>query len=255
MRVLLISNTGRPYFEHCKQEIADFLGSPTNVAFVTAASLGNENVYFEKMCQSLVGPPTRGTVRELLHLRWDIHGVDVLNRADALFVGGGNTYALLKRLKETGLLKAIRKKVESGMPYIGSSAGSNIIGSNILTTNDWNVVALTSFESLGLVPFNINPHYVERGISEAPTSETRDDRIAEYHTVWSNPVVGIEESTVLWIEKDIARVFGKGRIKVFHRNEAPYWLMAGDSFDVEIKTHRPTTRVHSQSFSHTSTVS
>jgi Peptidase E len=86
----------------------------------------------------------------------------------------------------------IRERVIAGMPYLGASAGSNVAGPTILTTNDWNVVALDRFDALGLVSFNINPHYKETDPTMAPGSETRDDRIAEYHVVNANPVVGLE---------------------------------------------------------------
>ena len=137
--------------------------------------------------------PPAGAGLDLLHLRWNDRPLDTLGRAEALFMGGGNTYALLKRLREAGLLPAIRARVEAGMPYVGASAGSNVAGPTILSTNDWNVVALDRFDSLGLVSFNINPHYKETDPAMAPGSETRDERIAEYHVVNANPVVGLEE--------------------------------------------------------------
>src|SRR5439155_19273651 len=92
------------------------------------------------------------------HLRWAAHPLAVRERAEALFVGGGNTYALLKRLQEGGLLDPIRTRVRAGLPYIGSSAGSNVAGPSLLTSNFWNVAAPTVFGALALVPFNINPH-------------------------------------------------------------------------------------------------
>src|SRR5581483_1942049 len=123
---------------------------------------------------------------------------------DAVFLGGGNTYALLQRLRRAELLEPIRRRVRAVMPYIGSSAGSNVAGPTILTTNDWNVVGLDTFEALGLVPFNVNPHYRETDPAMAPGSETRDERIAEYHMVWSNPAVGIEEETMVRVEDGMA---------------------------------------------------
>ncbi|MBI4590609.1 MAG: dipeptidase PepE, partial [Candidatus Rokubacteria bacterium] len=157
-----------------------------------------------------------------------------LEKAEALFMGGGNTYALLKRLQEGGLLEAIRARVRAGLPYVGSSAGSNVAGPNILTTNDWNVVGLAAFEALGLVPFNINPHYLETDPAMAPGSETRDERIREYHVVWRNPVVGIEEGTLLRIEAGVATVLGTGRVKIFRRGQAPRWHHAGARLDFEL---------------------
>ena len=105
-------------------------------------------------------------------------------------MGGGNTYALLMRLRRSGLLAAIRRRVRAGLPYVGASAGSNVAGPTILTTNDWNVVGVPRFDALGLVGFNINPHYKEADPLMAAGSETRDDRIREYHVVNRNPVVG-----------------------------------------------------------------
>ncbi len=130
----------------------------------------------------LAPPPPDGAGLDLVHLRWDDRPLETLARVEALFMGGGNTYALLGRLEESGLLGAIRERVGAGMPYAGASAGSNVAGPNILTTNDWNVVALGRFDALGLAPFNINPHYKETDPAMAPFSETRDDRIREYHS-------------------------------------------------------------------------
>jgi hypothetical protein len=114
------------------------------------------------------------------------------------------------------------------MPYIGSSAGANIAGPRILTTNDWNVVALDAFDALGLVPFNINPHYLETDPTMAPGSETRDDRISEYHVVWDNAVVGIEEGTLVRVEDGAVTVQGRGRVKLFARGKTPRWFTDGE---------------------------
>lgn len=230
MRVLLISNSGRPFLEHARPHIADFLGRGVKrLAFVTAASLDDEGAYYER-AQAALAPPSPGGIGvEVLDLRWDAEPLATLEHADALFVGGGNTYALLKRLREAELLAPIRARVQAGMPYIGSSAGSNVAGPTILTTNDWNVVALGAFDALGLVPFNINPHYLETDPAMAPGSETRDDRIGEYHVVWDNPVVGIEEGTMVRVEDDGITVRGRGRVKLFVRGAAPRWFASGEA--------------------------
>jgi len=170
MRLLLISATGSPYFEHCKQEMHNFLGPVKSVGFVSAAKFIDEEVYFRAVDERLTGTAA-AISRELVHIHWNSDWRDALDRIDAILVGGGNTYVLLKRLYESGLLDALRERVRNGLPYIGASAGSNVAGPNILTTNDWNVVGLTNFQSLDLVPFNINPHYVERAASDAPTAK------------------------------------------------------------------------------------
>lgn len=227
MRLLLLSNSGRPFLEHAKPHLADFLAGVKRVAFVTAASLVDETAYWQRARDALSPAPPAGLRLDVLHLRWDADPRVTLERAEAIFVGGGNTYALLERLRHARLLDAIRTRVRAGMPYVGSSAGSNVVGPRILTTNDWNVVALDAFDALALVPFNINPHYLETDPAIAPTSETRDDRIREYHAVWDNPVVGIEEGTALRIEGGATAVLGTGRVKVFERGREPRWFTAG----------------------------
>jgi dipeptidase E len=223
MRALLISNSGRPFLEHCRDAIADFLGSAHRVGFVTAASLNNEKDYCERARKAL--SPVGLTVE---HVHWNREPLAALERVEAVFVGGGNTYALLERLHRSKLLDAIRARVLAGTPYVGSSAGSNIVGPTILTTNDWNVVALDRFDALGLVPFNVNPHYLETDPAMAPHSETRDDRIREYHVINGNPVFGIEEGTMIRVEDGVATVLGRGRVKVFRRGAAPVSYRAGN---------------------------
>ncbi len=230
MRALLISNSGRPFLAHCRDAVAGFLGGARRLAFTTAASLHDEESYFQVARAALEAEPTGSSVE---HLRWDAGFGPTLARAEAVFVGGGNTYVLLKRLRESGLLDGIRDRVRAGLPYIGSSAGSNVAGPNILTTNDWNVVGLDVFDALGLVAFNVNPHYLETDPAMAPGSETRDMRIAEYHVVRNNPVVGIEESTMLRVEGSLVTVLGTGRVKLFQRGHEPRWFEAGRELTLE----------------------
>jgi dipeptidase E len=222
MRALLISNSGRPFLEHCRDTIADFITPRRRLGFVSAASLGDERLYCERVREALA--PVGLDVE---HVYWRAAPLPVLESVEAIFVGGGNTYALLRRLSESRLLGAIQERVHDGVPYIGSSAGSNVAGPTILTTNDWNVVALDRFEALGLVPFNINPHYLEADPLMAAGSETRDDRIREYHAVNANPVFAIEEQTMIRVEDGTATVLGQGRVKVFRRGAEPTWYAAG----------------------------
>jgi dipeptidase E len=120
---------------------------------------------------------------------------------------------------------------------MGASAGANLAGPNILTTNDWNVVGLGAFDALGLVPFNINPHFLEIDPALAPGSETREERIREFHTVWPQPVLGIEEGTLLRVEDGVATILGGRRVKVFERGREPRWLAPGDR--LELSSLRP----------------
>ncbi len=232
MRLLLIGGTGNPYFEHCKREMATFLESAARVGFISAANMFDEVEYFRSIQRRLTGIAPIVT-RQLVHIRWDSNSLDPLNEVDAVIVGGGNTYALLKRLRQSGLLEALRAKVLAGLPYVGSSAGANVAGPNILTTNDWNVVGLTEFRSLALVPFNLNPHYVDRSASDAAHSESRDQRIKEYHQIWRNHVVAIEEEALLDITEDKLYIRGQARAKVFLPDNQQRWFSPGESLSLD----------------------
>jgi dipeptidase E len=154
--------------------------------------------------------------------------VRAVREAEAVFVGGGNTFRLLDTLYRLGLLAPIRERVRGGVPYLGISAGSNVAGPTIKTTNDMPIVQPPSFDALGLAPFQVNPHYFNGptfrregdGYAEH-FGETRDDRIREFHELNDTPVVAMWEGAVLRIESGsvalvgaAARVFRKGREQV-----------------------------------------
>ncbi|HEY7437299.1 MAG TPA: dipeptidase PepE [Methylomirabilota bacterium] len=230
MRVFL--HSGGPLGPVGRAALPDFLGPRRRVAFVTAANLHDEAVYFERIRAALEPAPPEGAGLELVHLRWDREPLTTLAEVEALFMGGGNTYALLQRLRGAGLLEAIRARVAAGMPYLGASAGSNVAGPTILTTNDWNVVGLDRFDALGLVGFNINPHYKEADPAMAAFSETRDDRIREYHAVNTNPVLGLEEGAWVIADDGAVTVHGTARVKLFRPAADPVWYRAGDRLPV-----------------------
>jgi dipeptidase E len=227
MRALLISNSGRPFLEHCRAAIAEFLGPRRRIAFITAASYEDEATYHD-IAQRALEP----VGLEVLHVYLEKRPLQVLDQAQAVFVGGGNTFHLLGRLHATGLLDALGTRVLGGMPYIGSSAGANVAGPNILTTNDWNVDGISRFDALGLVPFNINPHYRETDPAMAPFSETRDERIGQYLQVHENPVLGIEEQTLVCWEKEAATVLGHGRVRRFRRGVPPCDFRPGERIEL-----------------------
>jgi dipeptidase E len=231
VRVLLISNSGRPYLEHCRGALGDFYGAEVRrVGFISAATLADPEHYFSRARDGL-----QSLGVEVEHVHWERQPLKTLDRVDALFVGGGNTYALLDRVRSSGLIDAIRERSRTGMPYAGASAGANLAGPTILTTNDWNIVALSAFGALHLVPFNINPHYEESDPTMAPGSETRDDRIREYHARNKNAVVAIEEETMVRFVDGVATVLGRRRAKVFRVGKEPAWFSAGEVLPLDMR--------------------
>ena len=229
-RVLL--HSGGPLGPEGRREIVTFLGPARRVGFITAANLHDEAAYFARVHGALTPPSPEGAGLDLVHIRWNARPLRALAGVDAVFMGGGNTYALLMRLRHSGLLAAIRRRVRAGMPYVGASAGSNVAGPTILTTNDWNVVGLARFDALRLVGFNINPHYKEADPMMAPFSETRDDRIREYHVVNRNAVVGLEEGALVRMERGKVTALGTARTKIFRHGTAPVWYSAGERLPV-----------------------
>jgi dipeptidase E len=159
------------------------------------------------------------------HRRADIPAA--LSSADAVLVGGGNSFRLLRALREGGLLNAIARRVEEGMPYIGASAGTNMACPTLRTTNDMPIVAPGSFEALGLIPFQINPHYLDPDPASRHQGETRQQRIEEFLEENDVPVLGLREGAWLRVSRGTAAIGGTAGARLFTRGGAPLELPAG----------------------------
>lgn len=152
---------------------------------------------------------------------------EAIENAKAIFVGGGNTFLLLKSLYDLALMDVLRKVVATGTPYMGSSAGSNITGLTIGTTNDMPIVYPPSFNALGLLPFNINPHYLDPDPNSTHKGETRETRIKEFHHLNSQQVLGLREGSWLEIENGEIELKGNLTARLFRAGEIPIELKPG----------------------------
>jgi dipeptidase E len=222
-RLLLLSNStnlGEPFLSYPLEQIREFLGDHTRIAFVPYAAV---RITFEDYVKRV-----RERLQEIgVHVT-GVHEsnspVDVVRGADAIMVGGGNTFHLLTHLYRHELIDAIREKVRGGAPYIGWSAGSNVACPTIKTTNDMPIVQPPSFEALNLVSFQLNPHYTDGRIPNL-NGESRDDRLLEFLEV--NPgirVVGLREGTMLRVEDPSIRLIGPHLAKVFKYGVDPVEL-------------------------------
>jgi len=142
--------------------------------------------------------------------------------AEGIFVGGGNTFLLVSELYRNKIMNVIKEVVKDGTPYMGSSAGTNIGGLSMQTTNDMPIVYPPSFQTLGLVPFNINPHYLDPNPNSEHKGETRETRIKEFHGLNSQPVVGLREGS--WLELRDNKVTLKGSLtaRIFKKDKLPF---------------------------------
>lgn len=220
MRLLLISSSnvhGYGYLDHAEPEIRRILQGRTRVAFVPFA-LKNLEGYTEKVRERLALMGFE-TVR--------VRGTGDFDHAQAVFVGGGNTFRLLKTLYDRDLIDAIRGFVSKGNPYIGSSAGTNIAGPTIRTTNDMPIVYPPSFDALGFVPYQINPHYLDPDPNSTHKGETREDRIREYLEENETPVVGIREGSMIRVDDGVSTLVGSKPARVFERGKEPYEVEVG----------------------------
>ncbi len=167
----------------------------------------------------------------------------VLDKVDGVFVSGGNTFRLVDRLQKTGLGKAIARKVKKGMPYMGSSAGTNVACPTIMTTNDMPIVAPKSFDAMGLVPFQINAHYFEGdfyyddsdGKRVPYAGETRTDRLVQYHEENTTPIVGLREGSALLIRGNTIELLGGKPAKVFKPGKTPADVSTGKALESLMK--------------------
>jgi dipeptidase E len=147
--------------------------------------------------------------------------IEAVEQAEAIFTGGGNTFVLLNELYKNNLLNSIEKVVKKGIPYLGTSAGSNICGLTIGTTNDMPVVYPPSFRALGLISFNINPHYLDPDTKSTHMGETRETRIKEFHYYNPQSVLGLREGSWLEVSGNSIKLKGDLTARLFRKNENP----------------------------------
>ena len=229
-RLLLLSNSmnyGQEFLEHAVSDIKDFLGADVKrVLFVPFAGVTRSYDEF--------ATAVRGRFEEMGYQLDPIHrasdAIEAVRSAQAIAVGGGNTFHLLRELYERGLVESIRERVEAGgVPYIGWSAGSNVACPTIRTTNDMPIVEPKSFNALNLVPFQINPHYTDEQLTNH-SGETREQRIAEFMKANPNAtVVGLREGSILRIEGQTIKLLGEKTARVFKSGDEAREIEPADS--------------------------
>lgn len=238
MQLLLISSStvhGSGYLDHAETEIRDFLGTNVQRVLYVPFALQNHNAYaasaqerFAKIGYELTSIHTAPNPKQLVKY------------AQAIFIGGGNTFRLLKALYDFDLIEPIRRRVAKGMPYIGSSAGSNVAAPTIKTTNDMPIVEPPSFDALNLIWFQINPHYIDADPNSTHMGETREQRLLQFHEENSTPVAALREAAILRIENGVTMLKGSSGARIFRQGFEPVETVPGDQLDALLQPAPPT---------------
>jgi dipeptidase E len=244
MKLLLISNSTNykePYMQWCTPLISEFLNNEKrNVVFLPYAGIkigGKDcpesyDVYEERVKNSLA--PLGLNIKSIHHFADPVKAV---NEADAIIVGGGNTFHLVAEIHRNKLIEPVRRKVREGAPYIGWSAGSNVACPTLRTTNDMPIVMPESFDCFDLVPFQINPHYIDpypQEINDAIRhgGESRQDRIDEFLAVNREiTVAGLRESSALWVEDGTITLKGSRKLRIMKYGTTELEIAPESKFD------------------------
>ncbi|MGH9905963.1 MAG: dipeptidase PepE [Pyrinomonadaceae bacterium] len=227
-RLLLISNStlyGGGFLDHAEIEIRDFLQGAGRVLFVPFA-LHDQDSYANKARDRF---KLMGYDLDSIHQSPDKQ--QAVKDAAAIFIGGGNTFRLLKALYDYDLVSLIKQRVADGMPYIGSSAGSNVAAPTIKTTNDMPIVEPPSLSALALVSFQINPHYLDPDPNSKHMGETREERILQFLEDNDTTVVGLREGAIIRIEQGVTLLIGSSGARIFRKGEAPTEVQPGMQLD------------------------
>lgn len=223
MQNIIIASTstthGSGYLDYILDELAIFFKNADTILFIPYARPSgiSHDDYTEKVSNAF-----KKINKSVLGIHSFENPVEAINNAEAIFVGGGNTFVLTYQLYKNNITEALKNVVKGGTPYLGTSAGSNICGLTVKTTNDMPIVYPPSFNALALVPFNINPHYLDPDINSEHMGETRETRIKEFHNFNTPPVIGLREGSWLKVEGNSIILKGHLTARIFEYNKMPY---------------------------------
>lgn len=228
MKNLLIASTstlhGSGYLEYLLEELTVFFKDANSILFIPYArpsGLSHAD-YTQKVADAFA--KINKTVKGIHNFE---NPVEAINQAQAIFIGGGNTFVLTYQLYKNKLIAPLQNAIKNGTLYLGTSAGSNVCGLSIKTTNDMPIVYPPSFNALAFVPFNINPHYLDPDASSKHMGETRETRINEFHHFNTPPVIGLREGSWLHVNGNSIILKGKLSARIFEYNKTPYETETG----------------------------
>lgn len=223
MKNALLASTstlhGQNYLEYLLPQISDLFRECEEITFIPYARPGgiSHDIYTDKVRSALNSLPIKVK---------GIHEYDdpvkAIRESQAIFTGGGNTFLLVDKLYRHNIMSFLKQQIKNGVPYLGTSAGTNIAGLTMQTSNDMPIIYPPTFQTLGVVSFNINPHYLDPDPDSTHKGETRETRIAEFHTLNTQPVIGLREGS--WIEIKADKISLKGNLtaRIFEKDKLPF---------------------------------
>lgn len=223
MKNLLLASTstlhGTEYLEYLLPELKIHFKNCKNLLFIPYAR--PSGISHEEYTQK--------TAQAFAKIDINIKGIHefedpafAIKQAEGIFTGGGNTFLLVSQLYQHKIMTVLKETLENGTPYLGTSAGSNIGGLSMQTTNDMPIIYPPSFQTLGLIPFNLNVHYLDKDTQSTHMGESRETRINEFHQFNPQPVIGLREGSWLAVNGDSIKLKGNLTARIFKRNETPY---------------------------------
>jgi len=222
MKNLIIASTstlhGGEYLEYLLPTLENHFKNCDTIIFIPYARPGGmtHDEYTERVAIAF-----SKINKKIIGLHTFENPIEALENAEGIFTGGGNTFLLVTQLYENDVMKTLSNVIESGTPYLGSSAGSNITGISMQTTNDMPIIYPPSFKTLKAIPFNLNPHYLDANLQSKHMGETRETRIKEFHAFNTTPVLGLREGS--WLDVKGEKILLKGNLtaRLFRQNQVP----------------------------------
>lgn len=225
MKKLLLASTsslhGEEYLQYLLPEVTELFKSCKEIIFIPFARPGGitHEEYSAKIKAAFKDLPF-----QVIGLEEAKDPQKAILEAEGIFTGGGNTFLLVDKLYRTGIMEVLRDRIKEGIPYLGTSAGTNIAGLTMQTTNDMPIVYPAGFRTLGIVPFNINPHYLDPDPDSRHKGETRETRIKEFHRINTQPVIGLREGSWIEILENNITLRGRHTARIFKVDQEPYEL-------------------------------
>ncbi|MCF4102404.1 dipeptidase PepE [Gillisia sp. M10.2A] len=225
MKNALLASTstlhGQKYLEYLLPEISSLFNNCKEIIFIPYARPGG-------ISHDEYTNLAKAAFQEMSFQIKGIHEYDnpkeAIEKCDGIFTGGGNTFLLVTKLYKEGIIDILSKRITEGLPYLGTSAGTNIAGLTMQTTNDMPIIYPPSFKTLGIIPFNLNPHYLDPDVNSTHKGETRETRIKEFHSINTQPVVGLREGSWLELKNNKITLRGDLSARIFTAGNTPYEL-------------------------------